>query len=372
MQGTTKSKHSSVNSRYIEEFNNKYNIKNKAGYNDFTKSNRYKKSLMEYREYSKKNRGGFSESYVDGNPDSTYESDQNSGYYGGSQYSAQDYSASDTAIYSNQTSVPSNSNIIDYNKERTYYAAARKNNNLTRKNGYASESITDTKNNKRNISSIDKGRTSKSVSKSQPTDKLKQTSKFSKIESIEKLQRADVTASAKSVNAVKRSVKENLTLKSTNAVMQQDNSNNNNNGYVYGNVALQLEPIKKAQTSEQKRTNRHVEKNREKAFAMNLPTIACLTIVIMVAFTICIQYLSLQSTIRVRLNNIKKMQSQLENMITDNDVLELNISNSTDLNSVYQRATEEFGMSYPSQDQIVTYDSVESEYVRQYDNIPTD
>ena len=66
------------------------------------------------------------------------------------------------------------------------------------------------------------------------------------------------------------------------------------------------------------------------------------------------------------------MQSQLENMITDNDVLELNISNSTDLNSVYQRATEEFGMSYPSQDQIVTYDSVESEYVRQYDNIPTD
>ena len=43
-----------------------------------------------------------------------------------------------------------------------------------------------------------------------------------------------------------------------------------------------------------------------------------------------------------------------------------------DLKHIYEVATGELGMVYPSDDQILYYDKTESGYVRQYEDIPTD
>ena len=47
----------------------------------------------------------------------------------------------------------------------------------------------------------------------------------------------------------------------------------------------------------------------------------------------------------------------------------MSINSSIDYNYIYKVATEELGMVYPSQNQIVNYDSEDSEYVVQYKDV---
>ena len=54
----------------------------------------------------------------------------------------------------------------------------------------------------------------------------------------------------------------------------------------------------------------------------------------------------------------------------ENRSLASKINTCTDLDYIYQVATEELGMVYPGEDQVIVYDRTESEYVRQYENIP--
>ena len=41
-----------------------------------------------------------------------------------------------------------------------------------------------------------------------------------------------------------------------------------------------------------------------------------------------------------------------------------------DLDYIYDVATKELGMVYANKDQILLYDKTESEYVRQYEDVP--
>ena len=59
-------------------------------------------------------------------------------------------------------------------------------------------------------------------------------------------------------------------------------------------------------------------------------------------------------------------------MKSDNNALEARISTYVDLKHIYEVATGELGMVYPSDDQILYYDKTERGYVRQYEDIPTD
>ena len=54
----------------------------------------------------------------------------------------------------------------------------------------------------------------------------------------------------------------------------------------------------------------------------------------------------------------------------ENDALETSINTSIDLNEIYEIATKELGMVYANKDQVLLYDKTESEYVRQYEDIP--
>ena len=60
----------------------------------------------------------------------------------------------------------------------------------------------------------------------------------------------------------------------------------------------------------------------------------------------------------------------MEKMKTENDALETSINSSIDLNKIYEIATKELGMVYARRDQVLLYDKTESEYVRQYEDIP--
>ena len=54
----------------------------------------------------------------------------------------------------------------------------------------------------------------------------------------------------------------------------------------------------------------------------------------------------------------------------NNDVLESDINASIDYDAIYDTAVNELGMVYPEKKQVITYDSKESEYVKQYKDVP--
>ena len=71
-----------------------------------------------------------------------------------------------------------------------------------------------------------------------------------------------------------------------------------------------------------------------------------------------------------RLNHIERLEESIEKLKGDNDALLTRINTSVDLDYVYKVATEELGMVYANKDQVRLYNKTESEYVRQYEDIP--
>ena len=120
--------------------------------------------------------------------------------------------------------------------------------------------------------------------------------------------------------------------------------------YVSGTAARKLEPERRQErpreprreASSQSRTVT-VRRNQEKALQMDLPYVIVLTIA-----AVC----------------------TLEKKKADNDALETRINTSIDLDNIYKIATEELGMVYANKDQVRMYNKTESEYVRQYEDIP--
>ena len=147
--------------------------------------------------------------------------------------------------------------------------------------------------------------------------------------------------------------------------------------YVEGNTVRKLEPVqvpvKREQTSEKVRRraeDRRVRRNQEKALQMDLPFVIALTAASICTLYICVDYLHMQYSIAARIHNIEQYEKELEVLKAENDAMETSINTYVDLDYVYKVATEELGMVHADRDQVITYNKTESEYVRQYDDIP--
>ena len=60
----------------------------------------------------------------------------------------------------------------------------------------------------------------------------------------------------------------------------------------------------------------------------------------------------------------------MKNLQIENDIVYNEIISGVDLEQVREVAVEQLGMTYPAQTQIVSYDAVSSDYVKQYEEIP--
>ncbi|MDD6212214.1 MAG: hypothetical protein PUB22_03565 [Clostridiales bacterium] len=103
-----------------------------------------------------------------------------------------------------------------------------------------------------------------------------------------------------------------------------------------------------------------------------MPFVLVLLVATLATVVICYQYLQLQSSITNHKHQIQTYQSKLSEIKIQNNADEESLKIYTDLDYIYEAATKELGMVYPSDDQIIQYDNTECEYVRQYDDIPTE
>lgn len=152
--------------------------------------------------------------------------------------------------------------------------------------------------------------------------------------------------------------------------------------YVQGTAAPKLKPHshpeeerhqrpqRKGTAASSVRISHRIRRNQERAMYVDLPYVVLLTIASMFTLYLCVSYLQVQSSITARMHNIERLESRLEKLKAENDALETNINTSVDLNKIYEIATKELGMVYAKKDQVLLYDKTESEYVRQYEDIP--
>lgn len=130
----------------------------------------------------------------------------------------------------------------------------------------------------------------------------------------------------------------------------------------------QIKPERKVKQSYER--SQIVRRNQEKALHMDGAYVFALTLAAVITLVLCLNYLRIQASITTRINQIEVLELELETLKSSNDALQTRLDTYVDLDHVFKVATEELGMVYANKDQILLYNKSESEYVRQYEDIP--
>ena len=144
------------------------------------------------------------------------------------------------------------------------------------------------------------------------------------------------------------------------------------NAYIYDTAARQSDVRRQLQEAPKKQLSNETRKNREKASKLDLTYTVFLVISVVVTVAVCVGYLSLQNEITRTNVQIATLKSQLSTITNENAAMEERINSAIDLSQVYQAAVNEYGMTAIKEDQIHYYSNENEDYVKQYEQIPTD
>jgi len=148
--------------------------------------------------------------------------------------------------------------------------------------------------------------------------------------------------------------------------------------YIYGNTAERLDndvyiqPQHDHNNEKNRKKTAKIEQNREKALSMNLSYVTLLCIAVVATLFVCVQYLRVQSSISANIKKIEIKEQEIAILNIENEALSANIEAHVNLEAIYRVATEELGMVYPNEEQIILYDRVENGYVRRNAEISTE
>ena len=158
------------------------------------------------------------------------------------------------------------------------------------------------------------------------------------------------------------------------------NYNKKRTSYVYGNTVRRVEvaepfsnvPKTFEELEEERREKRKQQKRIRRANRNNFLYTVAVSAIVAGIFTICYQYLNLQSSVKNAATEVANLEQQLTELTAENDEAEIEINAGIDYDAIYNTAVNELGMTYPNKSQVVTYSGGESEYVKQYQDIPSD
>lgn len=157
---------------------------------------------------------------------------------------------------------------------------------------------------------------------------------------------------------------------------QQNIADRNRQMYVYGNTVRQpeIQPERrgKERPRQPKRTSSQVRKNRKRALFMSPFYVSFLAVAAICAVFVCVQYLQMQSDLRLHADNISAMQKELAELDEMNTTAYNAAVDSRNIEEIRSKAINEMGMVYASQGRVIEYESPTSDYVKQYEQIPED
>ena len=137
--------------------------------------------------------------------------------------------------------------------------------------------------------------------------------------------------------------------------------------YVYGNTIRRVaDPVR-----ERRPYPVHEPQQRKKRHHMSLGYLLFLSLAVILMVMTLAWYISLQSQITNSVKNIATLESQLNTLKQENDEAYNRANGNVDLDEVKRIAIQEYGMTYATEGQIVTYsDGGGNDYVRQVAPIP--
>lgn len=157
-----------------------------------------------------------------------------------------------------------------------------------------------------------------------------------------------------------------------------DSRNEERYYYIEGNAARKLNtvpqrevrPNRQPAPEGERKTNARVERNAQRAKAFDLRYTMALVVATVFLFGACVNMLSLQADITEQRRQIALLESNLNELKDTNNETSKRLDSSVDLTKVYDFATQELGMVYPGNDQVVSYKASNPDYVKQFKDVP--
>ena len=141
------------------------------------------------------------------------------------------------------------------------------------------------------------------------------------------------------------------------------------NIYVYGNTVRKENTLPRERRIDERRVHENVRRKRNKQAQMSLPYTLFLVAAVVVSLFVCVQYTNVRADITNSLEEITRLERQLSEMKEDNDIAYNRVLTSVDLNEIKRIAMEEYGMIYAGDNQIITYETDNDDYMHQYKNL---
>ncbi len=146
--------------------------------------------------------------------------------------------------------------------------------------------------------------------------------------------------------------------------------------YRYGEAVPEEKPVsrpqRKSRYDEETRANneRIARRNRERSLRIDLRyTVFLMASVLVITFA-CIFYLRMTSIVNDQNRQITALRSELTSITDENVAARERINSAIDLDYVYKVASEQLGMKYAEESQIVHYHNTNNDYVKQFKDIP--
>ncbi|MEE3420424.1 MAG: hypothetical protein VZR02_04905 [Lachnospiraceae bacterium] len=116
---------------------------------------------------------------------------------------------------------------------------------------------------------------------------------------------------------------------------------------------------------------KRIEKNRAKALNMSAGYVLFLAFAVAVTVFMSIQYLKLKETITNQTATNEKLASKLVTLQSENEAMKESLDSKIDWEYIRDTAINKLGMKYPTEDQIVWYNTEDSRYMQQYASVPS-
>lgn len=145
---------------------------------------------------------------------------------------------------------------------------------------------------------------------------------------------------------------------------------NKRGSYVYGNAVKKLDVTREIETRPQKKISNTTRKNREKAKHMSAGYVLFLCAALLATGIILIYYVGLQADITNSVEQISRLENQLNDLKLANDEEYIRITSKVDLEEIKRIAIQELGMQYAGEGQIISFASESNDYVKQMADIP--
>lgn len=145
------------------------------------------------------------------------------------------------------------------------------------------------------------------------------------------------------------------------------------NTYIDGNVVRTVETMPgRPDRNRRKATSSYARRNREKALRMDMPYVVFLTAASVATVFVCVNFLKLQAQGITYRQEVAALESQLSNMKLNNDNAYEEAISSVSMEQIKEIAVNDLGMVYAEEGQVITYNSQEGDYIRQYMDIPVE